>query len=138
MRQKPTPREMRVLRAVEDGCSLKVAAERLGIPVSQVSHILSSLYTRLKIKDLSTSYHTRKDRRRMAVSICKREGWWDIVPEEEFLTTWEGGHALIVEYGDCEFYGRCQCGKKFGMVTPDRFTDGCFSGKWERHVMRDL
>lgn len=58
--------------------------------------------------------------------------------DDDFATTWEGGHALIVEYGDCEFYGRCQCGKTFGMVTPDRFSDDVFGGKWERHVMTEV
>lgn len=55
--------------------------------------------------------------------------------DPEFPTTWQGGHALIVEYGDCEFYGRCQCGAKFGMATPDKFRDDVFGSKWERHVM---
>lgn len=58
--------------------------------------------------------------------------------DEDFRTTWEGGHALVIEYGDCEFYGRCQCGKDFGMVTPDRFRDDTFGGKWERHVMTEV
>jgi hypothetical protein len=31
-------------------------------------------------------------------------------------------------------YGRCQCGERFGMVTPDKPLDG-FAGPWERHVM---
>jgi hypothetical protein len=60
------------------------------------------------------------------------------VPTDDFRTTWEGGHALVIEYGDCEFYGRCQCGKKFGMVTPDKFGDDTFGGKWERHVMTEV
>ncbi|MFD5632413.1 hypothetical protein [Streptomyces sp. NPDC127072] len=54
--------------------------------------------------------------------------------DPEFPTTLTGGHALIVEYGDCEFYGSCQCGKKLGTVRPDQFGDGTFGGKWERHV----
>jgi hypothetical protein len=58
--------------------------------------------------------------------------------DETFLTTWEGGHALVIEYGDCEFYGRCQCGKTFGMATPNRFRADTFCDKWEQHVMRDL
>lgn len=58
--------------------------------------------------------------------------------DEDFRTTWEGGHALVIEYGDCEFYGRCQCGKDFGMVTPDKFRDDVFGGKWERHVMTEV
>ena len=58
--------------------------------------------------------------------------------DPEFPTTLNGGHALIVEYGDCEFYGTCQCGKKLGMVTPDKFRDDVFGGKWERHVMTEV
>lgn len=58
--------------------------------------------------------------------------------DPEFPTTLEGGHALIVEYGDCEFYGTCQCGKPFGMVTPDKYRDDVFGGKWERHVMTEV
>lgn len=58
--------------------------------------------------------------------------------DPDFTTTLGGGHALIVEYGDCEFYGRCQCGKDFGMVTPDRFRDDVFGDKWERHVMTEV
>lgn len=56
--------------------------------------------------------------------------------DDEFATTLAGGHALIVEYGDCEFYGRCQCGTDFGMVTPDKFRDDVFGSAWERHVMQ--
>lgn len=58
--------------------------------------------------------------------------------DDAFTTTWDGGHALIVEHGDCEFYGRCQCGKQFGMVTPDKFRDDVFGAKWERHVMTEV
>jgi hypothetical protein len=52
----------------------------------------------------------------------------------EFPATWDGGHALLIEYGDCEIYGRCQCGERLGMVTPDKPLDR-FAGPWERHVM---
>lgn len=57
--------------------------------------------------------------------------------DPEFPTTLSGGHALIVEYGDCEFYGFCQCGKALGMVRPDKFRDDVFGSKWERHVMTE-
>ncbi|WP_411119021.1 hypothetical protein [Streptomyces sp. 058-1L] len=57
--------------------------------------------------------------------------------DEDFPTTWEGGHALVIEYGDCEIYGRCQCGKQLGMVTPDKPLDR-FAGPWERHVMTEV
>ncbi|MBT2505125.1 hypothetical protein J7I98_04280 [Streptomyces sp. ISL-98] len=53
--------------------------------------------------------------------------------DAEFPATWNGGHSLVVEYGDCELYGRCQCGKEFGMVTPDKSLDR-FAGPWELHV----
>jgi hypothetical protein len=58
--------------------------------------------------------------------------------DEDFRTTWEGGHALVIEYGDCEFYGRCQCGKELGMVTPNRYRDDVFGAKWERHVITEV
>lgn len=57
--------------------------------------------------------------------------------DEDFPTTWEGGHSLVIEYGDCEFYGRCQCGKDLGMQTPNRPLDD-FGTKWERHVMTEV
>jgi hypothetical protein len=57
--------------------------------------------------------------------------------DPEFPTTLEGGHALIVEYGDCEFYGSCQCGKKLGMVTPNNF-GGTFGIEWEQHVLKGV
>lgn len=58
-------------------------------------------------------------------------------PDEEFSTTWEGGHALVIEYGDCEVYGRCQCHKNFGMILPDQSLD-LFVPLWERHVVTEL
>lgn len=57
--------------------------------------------------------------------------------DPEFPTTLEGGHCLVVEYGDCEFYGTCQCGKALGMVTPDRYRD-VFGAAWERHVTTEV
>ncbi len=54
---------------------------------------------------------------------------------EEFPATWEGGHALVVEYGDEELIGRCQCGEPFGIITPDLALEN-FARPWERHVMR--
>ena len=57
--------------------------------------------------------------------------------DTEFTATRAGGHALIVEYGDCELYGFCQCGKPLGMVTPDKPIDA-FAGPWERHVMTEV
>lgn len=57
--------------------------------------------------------------------------------DPDFQATLGGGHALIVEYGDEELLGRCQCGKPLGTLRPDqpidRFADG-----WERHVMTEV
>lgn len=57
--------------------------------------------------------------------------------DPEFPATKAGGHALVVEYGDCELYGSCQCGKRFGEVRPDKPIDE-FAGPWERHVMTEV
>lgn len=54
--------------------------------------------------------------------------------DPEFPATWTGGHALLIEYGDCEIYGRCQCGERLGTQTPDKPLDR-FAEPWERHVM---
>jgi DNA-binding NarL/FixJ family response regulator len=72
----PTPRELRVLVACADGCSLQVAAARLGEPWDdqRVSCVLTHLYRRLKIQD--RGYWGRKERRQLAVRICKANGWW--------------------------------------------------------------
>jgi hypothetical protein len=59
------------------------------------------------------------------------------IADEEFPATWDGGHALIVEYGDCEMYGRCQCKKDFGIIRPNQSLD-LFAGKWERHIMTEV
>lgn len=55
-------------------------------------------------------------------------------PDPDFRETLAGGHALIVEYGDCELHGSCQCGTRFGMTTPDASLD-TFMPAWERHCM---
>jgi len=56
------------------------------------------------------------------------------MPDSEFPATWEGGHALVIEFGDEELIGRCQCGTSFGYRTPDKTLDS-FADTWERHVM---
>ena len=43
-------------------------------------------------------------------------------------------HYLIVRAGDCEFWGECSCGKRFGMTKPDQSLD-VFGLRWERHVL---
>lgn len=55
--------------------------------------------------------------------------------DEEFPATWEGGHALVIEYGDEELYGHCQCGQDFTTIRPDQSLD-TFATHWEKHVMR--
>lgn len=72
---KPTPRELRVLKVVADGIPLTEAARRLEVPVGYVSHVLSCLYRRLGIKDIG-AHPQSHDRRRLAVRICKTNGWW--------------------------------------------------------------
>jgi hypothetical protein len=52
----------------------------------------------------------------------------------EFPATWAGGHALIIEFGDEELLGRCQCGEPFGAFNPTQPLDR-FGPLWERHVM---
>jgi hypothetical protein len=61
----------------------------------------------------------------------------DVEPDPDFRETLAGGHALIVEYGDCELIGSCQCGKRFGMTTPDASLD-TFVPRWERHSMTEV
>lgn len=53
---------------------------------------------------------------------------------EEFPATWAGGHALIVEFGDMELHGHCQCGESFGTIPPDKPLE-MFAPGWEHHVM---
>lgn len=57
--------------------------------------------------------------------------------DEEFEATLAGGHALVLEHGDCETYGTCQCGRKFGVITPDIPLDH-FGRPWEQHLMTEV
>lgn len=58
--------------------------------------------------------------------------------EEVSATTWDGGHALVIEYGDCEFYARCQCHADLGgPLRPDQPWMDVFGLAWERHVMAE-
>lgn len=50
--------------------------------------------------------------------------------DEEFPATWEGGHALVIEFGDEQLLARCQCGTPLGDGRPGTPLD-----TWERHVM---
>ena len=58
-------------------------------------------------------------------------------PEAEFRETLAGGHALIVQYGDCELLGSCQCGRRLGRITPDKRLDA-LAVPWERHTCTEL
>ena len=48
----------------------------------------------------------------------------------------EGG-VLVVEYGDCEMHGSCQCGKQLGTTAPDASLD-TFVQPWERHTTTEV
>ncbi len=58
-------------------------------------------------------------------------------PDLEFRETLAGGHALVVQYGDCELLGSCQCGRRLGRVTPDKPIDH-LAGLWERHTLTEV
>lgn len=58
-------------------------------------------------------------------------------PDPDFRETLGGGHALVVEYGDCELLGSCQCGRRFGITTPDASLD-TFVDPWERHTHTEV
>ncbi|MFJ7049001.1 hypothetical protein ACIQVC_37185 [Streptomyces sp. NPDC101112] len=61
----------------------------------------------------------------------------DPEPDPDFRECLGGGHALVVEYGDCELLGSCQCGKPLGQTTPDASLD-TFAGPWERHTNTEV
>ncbi|MFE5591496.1 hypothetical protein [Streptomyces sp. NPDC056549] len=61
----------------------------------------------------------------------------DVDPDPDFRETLAGGHALIVEYGDCELIGSCQCSKELGRTTPDSSLD-TFVPVWEHHSMTEV
>jgi len=53
------------------------------------------------------------------------------VPDPGFREEYSPGHALVVEYGDCEFRMECQCGTVFVLgLTPDQ--------PWTGHILRWL
>jgi hypothetical protein len=58
-------------------------------------------------------------------------------PDTEFVETLAGGHALLVQYGDCELIGTCQCGRALGRITPAGSVDH-LAGLWERHTTTEL
>ncbi|MDN3356049.1 hypothetical protein [Actinomadura sp. DC4] len=59
-------------------------------------------------------------------------------PDPEFPATKAGGHSLVVEYGDCELYGTCQCGKSLGSIRPNHSIDTTLAQRWERHIMTEV
>ncbi|MFF3891345.1 hypothetical protein [Streptomyces sp. NPDC001914] len=61
----------------------------------------------------------------------------DADPDPDFLETLAGGHALIVQYGDCELHAACQCGRRLGMCAPDASLDTFVPG-WERHTNTEV
>jgi hypothetical protein len=53
--------------------------------------------------------------------------------DEEFPATWNGGHALVVEFGDERLSARCQCMAPLGTGNPATPLD-TFGQAWEQHV----
>ncbi|WP_326729023.1 VVA0879 family protein [Streptomyces phaeochromogenes] len=58
-------------------------------------------------------------------------------PNPDHPETLAGGHALVVEYGDCVMNASCQCGKPLGTTTPDTSLDTFLPG-WERHTAPEV
>lgn len=58
-------------------------------------------------------------------------------PDPDFRETLGGGHALVVEFGDCEMHASCQCGTRFGITTPDASLD-TFVPAWEHHTNTEV
>lgn len=58
-------------------------------------------------------------------------------PDTDFVETLAGGHALFVQFGDCEFIGTCQCGRILGRITQAGSVDHLV-GLWERHTTTEL
>jgi hypothetical protein len=58
-------------------------------------------------------------------------------PAHDARETLAGGHALIVQYGDRELHGSCQCGRRLGLIRPDKPMDG-LGALWERHTCTEL
>lgn len=56
------------------------------------------------------------------------------LPDAEFPATWDGGHALVIEFGDEALDATCQCGEHIGTSDPTTSLD-LFGNAWERHVM---
>lgn len=57
----------------------------------------------------------------------------NIAATEAHPATRSGGHALVIEYGDCELTASCLCGVPLGECQPHESLDS-FSPLWEQHV----
>ncbi|WP_330339364.1 hypothetical protein [Streptomyces sp. NBC_00557] len=58
-------------------------------------------------------------------------------PATGFPKTLAGGHALVLEFGDCELVGTCQCGRVLGRTTANGTADS-LAALWERHTCTEL
>jgi hypothetical protein len=58
-------------------------------------------------------------------------------PDPDCPESLAGGHALIVEHGDYELIGTCQCGRRLGSLLPSGSVDH-LAGIWERHTTTEL
>lgn len=73
-RTRPTPREIKALRAMAEGnAPIREVAQLMGVPVGTLSNTLSALYKRLGIDRRAVHY---TEARRIAIEMGKREGWW--------------------------------------------------------------
>jgi hypothetical protein len=80
------------------------------------------------------AYVVGKDRATALIGAVLAEPGQPADLDPDFPATWAGGHALVIEYGDEEIHGRCQCGERFTPQRPDKPLDS-FTIPWERHVM---
>ncbi|MCX5601562.1 hypothetical protein OOK29_25770 [Streptomyces phaeochromogenes] len=58
-------------------------------------------------------------------------------PSPDSPETLAGGHALVVEYGDCVMHASCQCGYPLGTTTLNASLDTFVPG-WERHTAPEV
>ncbi|MFJ2780214.1 hypothetical protein [Kitasatospora sp. NPDC087315] len=58
-----------------------------------------------------------------------------LVSDPEYPATLAGGHALILQYGDCEFITSCQCGHDIATHRPDQLDLNAIATAWEHHVI---
>jgi hypothetical protein len=86
---------------------------------------------------LAKAGHTPEDASALLARADKEPQTPTGLGDPEFPTTLEGGHALIVEYGDEEIYGNCQCGRALAKCSPDVPIDR-LAESWERHVMTEV